>query len=44
MPISESSSLIQKMRIDPHDPVTVVLHIARPRFEFTDHGKTRLQL
>jgi len=32
------------MRIDIHDPVTVVMHIARPRFDFVDRGKTRLEL
>lgn len=33
---------VQRVRLDPHDPVTLVVHIARPRFEFADRGKTRL--
>lgn len=35
---------IQEARLDPHDPVVLVIHIARPRFEFMDRGKTRLEL
>ena len=35
---------VQEARLDPHDPVTLVVHIARPRFEFMDRGKTRLEL
>ena len=35
---------IASARLDPHDPVTLVVHIARPRFEFADRGKTRLVL
>lgn len=43
-PVLELSTLMQQMRMDPHDPITVVLHMAKPRFDFVDHGKTRLQL
>ena len=43
-PVPELSALMQQMRMDPHDPITVVLHMAKPRFDFVDHGKTRLQL
>ncbi len=43
-PVPELSTLMQQMRMDPHDPITVVLHMAKPRFDFVDHGKTRLQL
>jgi DNA topoisomerase VI subunit B len=41
-PITTLSGVIQEMRIDHHDPVTVVVHLARPRFEFVDRGKTRV--
>jgi len=44
LPAEEMSSLLAHMRIDRHDPVTVVVHIARPRFDFVDRGKTRLEL
>ena len=37
-------SAVSEARLDPHDPVTLVVHIARPRFEFADRGKTRLVL
>ena len=41
-PIPTLTGVIQEMRIDYHDPVTVVVHLARPRFEFVDRGKTRV--
>jgi hypothetical protein len=44
LPVEELSRLLGQMRIDIIDPVTVVMHIARPRFEFVDRGKTRLEL
>ena len=44
VPVAELDSLIQEARLDPHDPVTMVVNLAKPRFEFTDRGKTRLQL
>ena len=44
VPTEELSRLLGQMRIDRHDPVTVVVHIASPRFEFVDRGKTRLEL
>ena len=34
--------LVQEMRMDRHDPVSLVVHLARPRFEFVDRGKTRV--
>ena len=43
-PVPELSALMQQMRMDPHDPITVILHMAKPRFDFVDHGKTRLEL
>jgi len=36
--------LIQEARLDPDDPVILMVHIARPRFDFMDRGKTRLSL
>ena len=44
LPMEKLDHLLQEMRIDEHDPVTVIVHIARPRFEFVDRGKTRVQL
>jgi hypothetical protein len=41
-PIPTLTGVIQEMRIDYHDPVTLVVHLARPRFEFVDRGKTRV--
>ena len=35
-------SAISESRLDPNDPVTLVVHIARPRFQFADRGKTRV--
>ena len=35
---------IAEARLDPNDPVTLVVHIARPRFQFADRGKTRVML
>lgn len=31
-------------RLDADDPVTFVVHIARPKFEFADRGKTKIAL
>ena len=36
--------LLGEMRVDTHDPITIVVHLARPRFNFVDRGKTRLDL
>ncbi len=44
IPIPQLSRILGHQRIDEHDPVTLVVHLARPRFEFVDRGKTRLQL
>ena len=38
------ASTMAAMRIDPFDPVTLVVHVARPRFDFTDRGKTGVNL
>jgi len=44
VPVPELRTILGQMRVDQHDPVTLVVHMARPRFEFVDRGKTRLQL
>jgi len=43
-PIPTLTEIVQEMRIDVHDPVTLLVHLARPRFEFVDRGKTRVSL
>ncbi len=35
---------IQNARLDRHDPGMFLIHISRPRFEFMDRGKTRLEI
>jgi hypothetical protein len=37
-------SLLGEARVDEFDPVTVIVHLACPRPEFTDRGKGRLAL
>jgi len=44
VPANEISDAMAKARIDTHDPVILILHMIKPRFEFTDRGKTRLSL
>jgi len=44
VPIPQLTQLLGEMRCDHHDPITVVVHVARPRFEFADHGKTMVRL
>ena len=39
IPVPEFARLLGEMRVDRHDPVVVVMHIARPEFTFTTHGK-----
>lgn len=36
-------SAVQQARLDPHDPVIFIIHVARPRLEFMDRGKTKIQ-
>jgi DNA topoisomerase VI subunit B len=40
----EVDEAVQHMRIDPGDPVVLVVHLVKPRFEFVDRGKTRVTL
>lgn len=41
-PIPTLTKMVQEKRIDSGDPVTLVMHLAQPRFEFVDRGKTRV--
>ncbi len=43
-PARDISGALAEARLDPHDPVTLVIHITRPRFAFADRGKTRIAL
>ncbi|MGA2467344.1 MAG: hypothetical protein ABSH06_23735 [Thermodesulfobacteriota bacterium] len=43
-PMEDLDYLLGNMRIDGSDPVSVIVHIARPRFEFVDRGKGRIEL
>jgi len=38
-PIYAIDEALQEMRIDSYDPMCVVVHIAKPHFEFTERGK-----
>jgi DNA topoisomerase VI subunit B len=42
-PVSTLQSAVQQARLDPDDAVIFMIHIARPRFEFTDRGKTKIE-
>ncbi len=35
-------SILTEQRSGPDEPIVFVLHLARPRIEFTDHGKTAI--
>lgn len=39
IPLDEFRQMLGEMRIDSDDPVCIVMHIARPRFNFVDRGK-----
>ncbi len=43
-PMGELNRIFSEMRVDSFDPVNVVVHLACPRLEFTDRGKSRLDL
>jgi DNA topoisomerase VI subunit B len=43
-PFVDLYSLRTAMRIDGHDPVTLLVHLAYPKPGFTDRGKSRLTL
>ncbi len=44
IPMSALSQLLGENRVDSFDPVFTVVHLACPRLEFTDRGKSRLDL
>ena len=44
MPADEIRQILGQQRIEAHDPVVVVIHMAKPRFGFSDRGKTRIEL
>jgi DNA topoisomerase VI subunit B len=43
-PLSELTQMLGEYRVDGSDPVAVAVHLACPRLDFTDRGKSRLAL
>ncbi len=43
-PDASLNEAIQQMRLDRHDPIIIVIHMAKPRFKFMDRGKTKIEL
>jgi hypothetical protein len=43
-PADEISEIIGLQRIGPQQPVLQIIHLAKPKFQFTDRGKTRVDL
>jgi len=43
-PIQMLQEVMGKMRFDKDDPITLIVHITKPRFEYVDRGKTRLNI
>jgi DNA topoisomerase VI subunit B len=39
IPSGAIEQAINRCQVDSSDPVILLIHVARPRFEFTDHGK-----
>jgi DNA topoisomerase VI subunit B len=44
IPIEKLHNILNEAEIDTHDPAVVAVHITCPRFDFTDKGKSKLQL
>ena len=44
VPVHQIDSLVQEMRIDPTDPVILLVHMARPEWKYTERGKGRVNL
>ena len=44
IPFKDLDELLREMRLDLFDPVVLVVHIARPTFNFIDRGKTRIEI
>ena len=42
VPVAELSTFMGMARVDPWDPVTMIVHIAHPRFEWLDRGKSEV--
>ena len=42
VPVSELRSFLGAARVDTFDPVTMIVHIAHPRFEWLDRGKSEV--
>jgi DNA topoisomerase VI subunit B len=43
-PIHDLSTILGEQRVDSFDPVVVLVHLACPRFEYLDRGKTIVSL
>jgi DNA topoisomerase VI subunit B len=43
-PFEQLDCLLDENRINEHDPVVMAIHLAAPRVEYTDRGKSRLAL
>jgi DNA topoisomerase VI subunit B len=43
-PFYQLPYLLGEMRLDNHDPVVLLVHLASPRLDYTDRGKSRLTL
>ncbi len=44
IPATEISEALGKCSVHKQDPVVLIIHMAKPRFEFVDRGKTRMSL
>ena len=44
VPFTTVPDIFSAVRVDTHDPVVVLLHLACPRIEFTDRGKMKADL
>src|SRR5262245_25756964 len=44
VPFDDLPELLGAARVDDHDPVVIVVHLAYPRPPFTDRGKSRMAL
>ncbi|MQA88735.1 MAG: hypothetical protein GEU90_00675 [Gemmatimonas sp.] len=44
VPAREIRDILQEMRVDPHDPVVIVVHMARPSWKYTGRGKETVEL
>jgi DNA topoisomerase VI subunit B len=41
-PFRQLGSMLGASRVDPHDPIALLIHVTTPRLEFTDRGKGML--